>query len=57
MVRSVNGRCLDDRLQRFAGDLRKDTEKKKRAGKWRYWRVFGHVKVKEERNMKTEKGG
>jgi hypothetical protein len=40
----------------FAGDLRRDTEKTKKAGKWR-WTVFGHVKVKEERNLKTDKGG
>jgi hypothetical protein len=41
----------------FAGDLRRDAEKTKKAGKWRCWTVFGHVKVKEERNVKTDMGG
>jgi hypothetical protein len=41
----------------FAGDLRRDTEGTKTAGKWRCWTVVGHVKLKEERNLKTDKGG
>ena len=30
---------------------------KETAGKWRCWTVVGHVKLKEERNLKTDKGG
>jgi hypothetical protein len=41
----------------FAEDLSRETEKTKKAGKWRCWTVFGHVKVKEKRNLKTDKGG